>query len=144
MNADQEDEYTANDIYKAMYKDKTPVPVAVDMDNGLGAVLFKLALGMMDTNKVTDVNIKKADIQVPTVITQFDNKFKEEIRSYIKSTYIELLSNELRESLIGQTKGFNGVTIAKVCDKIMNDKVDVEVRNNNFDRFLDIQSGIFG
>ncbi|MBO7694156.1 MAG: hypothetical protein J6T10_16175 [Methanobrevibacter sp.] len=144
MNADQEDEYTANDIYVAMYKDKTPVPVAVDMDNGLGYLLMQLANQMLSVNRVTDVNIKKADIQVPTVVTQMDNKFKEEIRNYIKSTYIELLADELRTSLIGQTKGFGGATIAKVCDKIMNDKVDVEVRNNNFDRFLDLQSGIFG
>ena len=143
-NTDQEDTYSVDDIYKAMYKDKTPVPVAIDMDNGLGLILSRLAMNMLDINKVTDVNIKKADIQVPTVVTQLDSKLKEEIRSYIKSTYIELLSNELRASLIGQTKGFNGATIAKVCDKIMNDKVDVEVRNNNFDRFLDIQSGIFG
>ena len=144
MNADQEDTYSADDIYKAMYKDKTPVPVAVDMDNGLGYLLMQLANQMLSVNRVTDVNIKKADIQVPTVVTQMDNKFKEEIRNYIKSTYIELLADELRTSLIGQTKGFGGATIAKVCDKIMNDKVDVEVRNNNFDRFLDIQSGIFG
>ena len=143
-NTDQEDTYSVDDIYKAMYKDKTPVPVAIDMDNGLGLILSRLAMNMLDINKVTDVNIKKADIQVPTVVTQLDSKLKEEIRSYIKSTYIELLSNELRASLIGQTKGFNGATIAKVCDKIMNDRVDVEVRNNNFDRFLDIQSGIFG
>lgn len=143
-NADQEDTYSVDDIYKAMYKDKTPVPVAVDMDNGLGYLLMQLANQMLSVNRVTDVNIKKADIQVPTVVTQMDNKFKEEIRNYIKSTYIELLADELRTSLIGQTKGFGGATIAKVCDKIMNDKVDVEVRNNNFDRFLDLQSGIFG
>lgn len=143
-NADQEDTYSVDDIYKAMYKDKTPVPVAVDMDNGLGYLLMQLANQMLSVNRVTDVNIKKADIQVPTVVTQMDNKFKEEIRNYIKSTYIELLADELRTSLIGQTKGFGGATIAKVCDKIMNDKVDVEVKNNNFDRFLDIQSGIFG
>ena len=143
-NTDQEDTYSVDDIYKAMYKDKTPVPVAVDMDNGLGYLLMQLANQMLSVNRVTDVNIKKADIQVPTVVTQMDNKFKEEIRNYIKSTYIELLSDELRTSLIGQTKGFGGATIAKVCDKIMNDRVDVEVRNNNFDRFLDIQSGIFG
>ncbi len=143
-NADQEDTYSVDDIYKAMYKDKTPVPVAVDMDNGLGYLLMQLANQMLSVNRVTDVNIKKSDIQVPTVVTQMDNKFKEEIRNYIKSTYIELLADELRTSLIGQTKGFGGATIAKVCDKIMNDKVDVEVRNNNFDRFLDLQSGIFG
>lgn len=143
-NTDQEDTYSVDDIYKAMYKDKTPVPVAVDMDNGLGYLLMQLANQMLSVNRVTDVNIKKADIQVPTVVTQMDNKFKEEIRNYIKSTYIELLADELRTSLIGQTKGFGGATIAKVCDKIMNDRVDVEVRNNNFDRFLDIQSGIFG
>lgn len=143
-NTDQEDTYSVDDIYKAMYKDKTPVPVAVDMDNGLGYLLMQLANQMLSVNRVTDVNIKKADIQVPTVVAQMDNKFKEEIRNYIKSTYIELLADELRTSLIGQTKGFGGATIAKVCDKIMNDRVDVEVRNNNFDRFLDIQSGIFG
>ncbi len=138
------EEYSAHDIYKAMYKDKTPIPVTIDYNSGLGAILFNLSSYMTSINRITDVNIKKSDIQVPTVVNNLDNKLKEEIKNYIKTTYLELLSSELRESLIGQTRGLGNATIAKVCDKILNDKVDVEVKNNNFDRFLDIQSGILG
>ena len=138
------EEYSANDIYKSMYKDKTPIPVTLDQNSGLGTILMNLSSYITSLNRVTDVNIKKSDIQVPVAVYKLDNKLKEEIKAYVKNTYIDLLSAELKESLIGQSKGLSGVSIAKVCDRILNDKVDVEVRNNNFDRFLDIQSGIFG
>lgn len=138
------DEYSANDIYKAMYKDKTPVPVTVDQDTGLGAILMNLTAYMTSINRITDVNIKKVDMPVPTTVYKLDNKLKEEIKNYIKTTYLDQLATELREALIGQTRGLGNATIAKVCDKILNDKVDVEVKNNNFDRFLDIQSGFVG
>lgn len=138
------DEYSANDIYKAMYKDKTPVPVTVDQNTGLGAILMNLAAYMTSINRITDVNIKKVDMPVPTTVYKLDNKLKEEIKNYIKTTYLDQLATELREALIGQTRGLGNATIAKVCDKILNDKVDVEVKNNNFDRFLDIQSGFVG
>lgn len=138
------EEFSAYDIYKAMYKDKTPVPVTVDQNTGLGAILMNLTAYMTSVNRVTDVNIKKADIPVPTTVYKLDNKLKEEIKNYIKTTYLDQLATELREALIGQTRGLGNATIAKVCDKILNDKVDVEVKNNNFDRFLDIQSGFVG
>ena len=138
------EEFSAYDIYKAMYKDKTPVPVTVDQNTGLGAILMNLTAYMTSVNRVTDVNIKKADIPVPTAVYKLDNKLKEEIKNYIKTTYLDQLATELREALIGQTRGLGNATIAKVCDKILNDKVDVEVKNNNFDRFLDIQSGFVG
>lgn len=138
------DEYSAHDIYKAMYKDKTPVPVTVDQDTGLGAILMNLTAYMTSINRITDVNIKKVDMPVPTTVYKLDNKLKEEIKNYIKTTYLDQLATELREALIGQTRGLGNATIAKVCDKILNDKVDVEVKNNNFDRFLDIQSGFVG
>ena len=138
------DEYSAHDIYKAMYKDKTPVPVTVDQNTGLGAILMNLTAYMTSINRITDVNIKKVDMPVPTTVYKLDNKLKEEIKNYIKTTYLDQLATELREALIGQTRGLGNATIAKVCDKILNDKVDVEVKNNNFDRFLDIQSGFVG
>ena len=47
-----------------------------------------------------------------------------------------MLSSELKDTLIGPTKGMGGATIAKVCDKIMNDKVDVQVKNDGIDTFL--------
>jgi predicted house-cleaning noncanonical NTP pyrophosphatase (MazG superfamily) len=138
------EEYSAHDIYKAMYKDKTPVPVTIDQNTGLGAILMNLTAYMTSVNRITDVNIKKADIPVPTTVYKLDNKLKEEIKNYIKTTYLDQLATELREALIGQTRGLGNATIAKVCDKILNDKVDVEVKNNNFERFLDIQSGFVG
>ena len=129
------DEKTVADLYKAFYIEKNPVTVALDTSSALGQALYTLATTLNSANKVTDVNIKKSEITIPTEVSQLDNKLKEEIKNYIKSTYIDLLSEELRESLLGTSKN-NGATIADVCEAIINDKVNVEVRNSGFDDMI--------
>lgn len=131
-----EDDYTIDDWYRAVLKDRTPVPIEISPLTNLGAALEKLSAFLLTANRVTDVNIKKAEISVPTTLDKLDTKFKDEIKNYIKSVYIEMLSSELKDTLIGPTKGMGGATIAKVCDKIMNDKVDVQVKNDGIDTFL--------
>ena len=135
-NASSEEEFTVSDLYTKIYKDRTPVPIEISTATKLGEALDLLASYMLNTHRVTDVNIKQADLSVPVTMTTLDSKLKEEIKNYIKTVYVELLASELKESLIGQTRGIGGATIAKVCDKIMNDKVDVQVKNDGFDMFL--------
>ncbi len=130
------EEFSVTDLYNAMYKNRIPVPVEISPLTKIGAALDALATYMLNAHRVTDVNIKKSDISVPVTIQDFESKFKNEIRNYVKSVYIETLSQELKENLIGNTRGANSATIAKVCDKILNDKVDVMVENDGFDLFL--------
>lgn len=130
------EEFSVTDLYNAMYKNRIPVPVEISPLTKIGAALDALATYMLNAHRITDVNIKKSDISVPVSVQDFESKFKNEIRNYIKSVYIETLSQELKENLIGNTRGASSATIAKVCDKILNDKVDVMVENDGFDLFL--------
>jgi hypothetical protein len=129
------EEFSVSDLYNTMYKNKVPVPVEVSPTTKIGSALDTLINYMLSANKVTDVNIKKSDAVVPISVKDFESKFKSEIRNYM-SVFINEISQELRENLIGNTTGTNGATIAKVCEKIMNDKLDVMVENDGFDLFL--------
>jgi hypothetical protein len=130
------EEFSVSDLYSTMYKSRVPVPVEISPLTKLGGALEALAAYMMNANRVMDVNIKKSDAIVPMTVQDFESKFKNEIKNYIKSVYINEISQELKENLIGNIRGTNGVTIAKVCEKIMNDKIDVMVENDGFDLFL--------
>lgn len=130
------EEFSVSDLYSTMYKSRIPVPVEISPLTKLGGTLEALAAYMMNANRVMDVNIKKADAVVPMSVQDFESKFKNEIKNYIKSVYINEISQELKENLIGNIRGANGATIAKVCEKIMNDKIDVMVENDGFDLFL--------
>lgn len=130
------EEFSVSDLYRAMYDSRVPVPVEISPLTKLGSALDALATYLLNAHRITDVNIKKSDIFVPVTVQDFESKFKNEIRNYIKSVYIETLSQELKENLIGNTRGASSATIAKVCDKILNDKVDVMVENDGFDLFL--------
>lgn len=130
------EEFSVSDLYETMYRDRVPVPVEISPLTKLGSALDALATYLLNAHRITDVNIKKSDIFVPVTVQDFESKFKNEIRNYIKSVYIETLSQELKENLIGNTRGASSATIAKVCDKILNDKVDVMVENDGFDLFL--------
>jgi hypothetical protein len=129
------EEFSVSDLYNTMYKNKVPVPVEVSPTTKIGSALDTLINYMLSANKVTDVNIIKSDAVVPISVKDFESKFKSEIRNYM-SVFINEISQELRENLIGNTTGTNGATIAKVCEKIMNDKLDVMVENDGFDLFL--------
>lgn len=130
------EEFSVSDLYETMYRNRVPVPVEISPLTKLGSALDALATYLLNAHRITDVNIKKSDIFVPVTVQDFESKFKNEIRNYIKSVYIETLSQELKENLIGNTRGASSATIAKVCDKILNDKVDVMVENDGFDLFL--------
>lgn len=126
------DDFTITDLYKSLYIDKAAIPVMLDYSTGLGQALYTLANSMNSSNKITDVNIKKSEVPVDVSISRLDNKMKEEIKNYIKSTYISILSEELKETLLGSSKN-GGVTIAEACEALVNDKVNVEVKNSGFD-----------
>jgi hypothetical protein len=130
------EEFSVSDLYETMYRNGVPVPVEISPLTKLGSALDALATYLLNAHRITDVNIKKSDVSVPVTVQDFESKFKNEIRNYIKSVYIETLSQELKENLIGNTRGASSATIAKVCDKILNDKVDVMVENDGFDLFL--------
>lgn len=130
------EEFSVSDLYNTMYKSRVPVPVEISPLTKLGSALEALAAYMMNANRIMDVNIKKADVTVPMSVQDFESKFKNEIKNYIKSVYINEISQELKENLIGNIRGANGATIARVCEKIMNDKIDVMVENDGFDLFL--------
>ena len=49
---------------------------------------------------------------------------------------IEVLAEEIRLTVIGSSSSDEN-TIAKVCQKVLNDSVDVVIKNNNFDNALD-------
>ena len=130
------EEFSVSDLYRAMYDSRVPVPVEISPSTKLGSALEALAAYMMNANRVMDVNIKNADVPVPTTVQDFEAKFKNEIRNYIKSVYINEISQELKENLIGNVRGANGATIARACEKIINDRIDVMVENDGFDLFL--------
>jgi hypothetical protein len=130
------EEFSVSDLYRAMYDSRVPVPVEISPLTKLGSALEALAAYMMNANRVMDVNIKNADVPVPTTVQDFEAKFKNEIRNYIKSVYINEISQELKENLIGNVRGASGATIARACEKIINDRIDVMVENDGFDLFL--------
>ena len=127
------DEYTASDLYSKMYIDKTPTPVTMSASDGVGAAI---ALMAMNSNKVSDVNIKSADVVLNTSMVGFESKFKDSIKQYLKTEFAEVLSEEIRRTVIGSSSSDEN-TIAKVCQKVLNDSVDVVIKNNNFDNALD-------
>lgn len=126
-------DYDVSDLYSKMYIDKTPTPVTMSTSDGIGAAI---ALMAMNSNKVSDVNIKSADVILNTSMVGFESKFKESIKQYLKTEFVEVLAEEIRRTVIGSNSG-DVNTIAKVCQKVLNDSVDVVIKNNNFDNALD-------
>ena len=116
-----------------MYIEKTPTPVTMSVSDGVGAAI---ALMAMNSNKVSDVNIKSADVVLNTSMVGFESKFKDSIKQYLKTEFTEVLSEEIRRTVIGSSSSDEN-TIAKVCQKVLNDSVDVVIKNNNFDNALD-------
>lgn len=134
-------EYTFDDFYKAVYEDHDPLPVYLDNTFGLGKILYELVEALSKSDRIENVNIKSSDVKLNVSISDIESKLRESIKNYIKTNYAEILANEMRESLIGSSK--SSATIAKVCDKIINDNVDVVIKNNGVDTLLD-RFGTFG
>jgi hypothetical protein len=127
-NADSKDDYTFNDWYKAILEDHTPIPVYLDNTFGLDKALYELILNLSRVDHVKNVNIKSSDVKLNVCISDIEYKLKESIKNYIRTNYASILAEEMKDSLIGKTRG--SATIAKVCDKIMNDNIDVVVKND--------------
>ena len=68
--------------------------------------------------------------RVPTILPNLT--FEEAL----EITKVHSISEELKENLIGNVRGANGATIARACEKIINDRIDVMVENDGFDLFL--------
>lgn len=126
-------EYNVSDLYSRMYVDRTPVPVIMDTSAGVGAAV---ALMARNINKVSDVNIKSADAGLSVTLMGLDSKFRDSVKAYLKTTFAETMADEIKKTVIGSSSGDTN-TIAKVCKKILDDSVDVVIKNTNFDNALD-------
>ena len=136
-----EDDYTINDFYVALYEKKEPIPIYVDDSFGIGKLLRELIEMLYRADRIQNVNIKGSDVKLNVSVSDIESKLREAIKNYIKTNYVEILADEMKSTLIGNTRG--SATIAKVCDKIMNDNVDVEIKNNGIDMVLN-RLGSFG